>query len=335
MLQIVNLTPFQASLLVLPNEQGVESAYAIVKATFTIAPRVEPAKEQLPIVLADEFWGDPAASGLKYASDVALVKPAADVVLVGSAHAPRGKPVPELDVTLRVGNLSKTIRVFGDRTWKEGILSPQITAPEPFVSMPLTYERAFGGTDRSLEDKGIIEAEARNPVGVGFRGRKTDLPIGGTPLPNLEDPGQLITGPNGRPAPAGFGAICGHWEPRRSYAGTYDQAWQESRCPYLPQDFDVRFFQVAPPGQVAPGYWQGGEPVELVNASPAGRLGFNLPRQGLHITYTIEGNDIERIPNLDTLTLEPDENRFTMVWRTVLPCDKKSLKVRQILVASA
>ena len=335
MLQVVNLTPFQALLLVLPNEQGVECAYAIIKATFTIAPRVAPAEEQLPIVLADEFWGDPAASSLKYASDITLLKPAADVLLVGSAQAPRGKPVPQLDVRLRVGNLSKTIRVFGDRTWKEGIFSPQMTAPEPFLTMPLTYERAFGGTDLSLQDKGIIEAEARNPVGVGFRGRKTNLPIGGARLPNLEDPGRLIAGLNDRPSPVGFGAICGHWEPRRSYAGTYDEAWQQGRCPYLPLDLDPRFFEVAPPGQVAQGYLQGGEPVEIENASPSGRLGFNLPRQRFRVTYTIEGEDLDRVPNLDTLTLEPDENRFTMVWRTVVPCDKKSLKVRQILVRSA
>ena len=34
-------------------------------------------------------------------------------------------------------------------------------------------------------------------------------------------------------------------------AGTYDDQWQTRRAPYLPEDFDARFFQLAPTGLVA------------------------------------------------------------------------------------
>ena len=77
--------------------------------------------------------------------------------------------------------------------------------------------------------------------------------------------------------------ICAHWMPRRQYAGTYDARWEQSRAPYLPADFDPRFFQVAPADQVVPGYLTGGEPVELFGVSPWGPVRFTLPRERISI----------------------------------------------------
>lgn len=37
------------------------------------------------------------------------------------------------------------------------------------------------------------------------------------------------------------------WQPRLRYAGTYDQHWMDERLPFLPEDFDLRYFQSAPP----------------------------------------------------------------------------------------
>jgi hypothetical protein len=331
-LQVVNLTPFVARLVPLPNEQGIDCAYAIVKATYQILPAVAVAAEQVPVVMADQPWGEPAASSLRYASDLTLTKPATDVMMVGTAHAPAGRRVTEMDVALRVGPLSKTVRVFGDRVWRKGLLSAAASSPQPFDRMPLVYERSFGGTDRSHEAEGKMEDEPRNPVGRGFRGKKSSLPVEDTPLPNLEEPRHLIKGLKDAPPPANFGPIAAHWQPRRSYAGTYDEAWQKNRCPYLPADFDLRFCNAAHPDLVAKGYLQGGEPVEVVGASPRGTLHFALPRVQVRVIYTIAGEKVEKTPNLDTVTVEPDENRFTLVWRAQAECDQKVLQVRQIRV---
>jgi hypothetical protein len=332
MLQVVNHTPFVAELMLFANEQGVDSAYSVIKATYSIHPRLTVAKEQVPIVPVDKPSGEPGKSSVHYPADACLIKPATDVLLVGHAWAPRAEPVPDLDVTLRVGALAKTVRVFGDRIWKRGMLSPSPSAPEPFTCVPLTYERAFGGTDTSRAAAGTVEADPRNPFGVGFRGRRTTLSAEGGRLPNLEDPKDLISSPKDRPAPACFGPIPGNWEPRRSFAGTYDEAWQKNRAPYLPADFDRRFFQTAPPGLVAPGYLAGGEPVTVENVSPRGTLQFTLPQVRLRVVYTIAGVEQERVPNLDTVLIEPDHNRLILVWRAVAECDKQGLKVRQIEV---
>jgi hypothetical protein len=146
----------------------------------------------------------------------------------------------------------------------------------------------------------------------------------------MEDPATPITAWNQRPQPAGFAPICAHWEPRRSYAGTYDEEWQKHRAPYLPKDFDPRFLQLAPPGLITLGYLKGGEPVELRGVTWAGLARFRLPQVTLKVTYRLDGSPEERPAFLDTLMIEPEQSRFTMTWRSVFRCDKNALRVSEI-----
>ena len=155
----------------------------------------------------------------------------------------------------------------------------------------------------------------------------------GVRLPNLEDPANPITAWNQRPPPAGFAPICAHWEPRRSFAGTYDEEWQKHRAPYLPKRFDPRFLQLAPPGLIAPGYLKGGEPVELRGVTRAGIARFRLPEGDAKITYRLDGSPEERPVHLDTVLIEPEQSRFSLTWRSVFPCDKKALRVSEIEAA--
>ena len=145
MLQLKNSTPFEATISLFPNEKGIDTLYVVVKATFSINPKSEIAEEQKPIVMADEYWGEPGESSLKYASELHLTKPSTDIVMIGEACARDKRSVTQLDVSLAVANRRKTIRVFGDRRWGAGLLGLSMTPPIPFESMPLIYERAFGG----------------------------------------------------------------------------------------------------------------------------------------------------------------------------------------------
>jgi len=141
--------------------------------------------------------------------------------------------------------------------------------------------------------------------------------------------GKLISSPSDAPAPAGFAPVAPTWEPRRLYAGTYDAAWQAERAPFLPKDFDARFFQLAPTG-LTTGQLQGGEPVELRGLTPNGLLSFTLPFLDVRAEYRVERSVQERRAILDTVTIEPDAGRLVMTWRAALRCDKKSLKVREV-----
>jgi hypothetical protein len=330
MLQLKNSTPFQAGIAIYPDQNGVDTLYVTIKGTFNIGKKLSVAEKQQPIVHADTYWGEPGLSSLKYASESHLSKPTTDIILIGEASAPEKRRTEKLDVTFSVGSLKKVVRVFGDRNWAGGIVGVQMTSPKPFESIPLIYERAFGGVHEIDPEKKKVLFEPRNPVGKGFRGKREKKELNGMPLPNLEDPAKLISSPGDQPAPTGFGYIAPSWEPRKSYAGTYDEAWQKNRAPYLPDDFNSRFLNGAHPDLICKGYLKGGEPVEVVNASPYGPLRFKLPTCNIDAAIRVAGVT-ERPPlKMETVLVEPGQYRFFILWRTAVPCDKKALKVEEI-----
>ena len=328
MLQFRNQTPFNGTITMFPDAGGIDTVFAILKGTFTLSSTPTVADEQLPVTVTPEHFGDPASTSISRPSDISLTKQATDLVVVGHAVAPHGRVVTIMDVGLRLGPLSMSVRVFGDRVWENNGATYSISQPRPFDSIPLVWERAFGGTDNTAD--GLCQ-EPRNPVGTGFRASNGIEPIVGVRLPNVEDPNDLIGSWKQAPRPAGFAPIAPHWEPRRSYAGTYDQQWQETRSPYLPEDFDPRFLQIAPPGLIAPGYLRGGEPGELLGFTQEGILPFVLPSPQLRVTFRVDGAPNEQPVLLDTVVLEPTERRVSMVWRSALPCDKKTLRVNEVV----
>src|SRR6185369_8780787 len=103
-----------------------------VKATFTLVHGGEAtiAAQQLPP--GDDAYFDRNPRGSLYApSDFAPYKPRADVLFVGSAHAPGGVAQQELVARLTVGDFTKAVRVVGARTWVRSgsVLRPSGTAP--------------------------------------------------------------------------------------------------------------------------------------------------------------------------------------------------------------
>jgi hypothetical protein len=328
-LQLQNTTPFAATIVLLPDANGVDTLYTIIKATFSIrgAPaHVTVADEQVPVIVEPTFRDDPATSSLASASDVSLQKPGTDILVIGDACAPRDRPTPVIEVGVAVGSIRHGARVVGDRTWETDGISLRATPAKPFSRMPLIWERAFGGRD--VTAKGTQE-EPRNPAGVGFRvtgGRPADQ----TPLPNIERLGEPITSPKQRATPVCFGPIAPSWEPRRSFAGTYDEGWQTKRAPYLPDDFDSRFLHVAPPELIASPRLIGGEAVELTGFRPDGALRFALPRLRLRAAIQYADRTEDATPLLDTIILEPTAGRLQLVWRAAYACDKRALKIRAV-----
>lgn len=335
MLQFKNLTRFTGTITVLADADAVDTVYTVIKGTFTLGNEAEPAEMQLPIIHKDQYHGEPGASSIKTGSDISLVKSGTDVLLQGHAYAGTSHASePTVDVGLKVGSVRKTVRVSGDRIWTSGLLGAKISPPRPFEKIPLVWERAFGGFDQTDADPPKVESEPRNPVGTGLRMRNGIKKLEGTRLPNLEDPKTRIGSRKDRPPPANFAPITPSWEPRRSWAGTYDEAWQKNWAPYFPKDLDSRFFQVAPPDQVVAGYLKGGEPFEVTGASPAGLLRSQLPRYRIEVQYRLDEKEQIRSANLDTVVIEPDASRLVMIWRAALPCDKRVLRVREIVACA-
>jgi hypothetical protein len=325
MLQLLNETPFKATLAVFPDRAGIDTLYVIVKATVTIQPRIALAPEQLPITMADEYHGDPASSSLKAVSDLHIGKPGTDVLVTGHARAPR--PITDMTVVVSVAERQKALRVVGDRVWRRDGTASE---PEPFTEMPLVWERAYGGVHASGDQ---VVAEERNPVGCGFLGDRKPAELENSPAPNLLDPAAPLQKLGNAALPACFAPTAPAWLPRRTFAGTYDEAWQKSRAPYLPDDFDPRFLQCATEGLRFERFLQGTEPVRITGMTLSGPIDFVVPTVRPQIEVTVAGSPIATRAELETLWVEPDENRASLAWRGMVSVDRKVLKVEKVTIS--
>jgi hypothetical protein len=304
----------------------------VVKGTYAIGPdgRTEIASTQVPVLHEPQFRGDPETSSLLYESDMEFPKRTTDVLLTGHAYAPRGEKRRSVNVEMTVGGLRKALTVTGDRVWTSGLAGPGPGDAIPFESMPIVYERAFGGYLPVPKGTRPTEWDARNPAGVGFA--TNPLLILGQPIANVERLGADISNWRDRPPPAGFGPIARHWQPRASYAGTYDDDWLKRRFPLLPLDCDKRFFQCAPDDQRPKSFFSGGERVELFNLTPSGHLTFQIPSESLLFRTIIDGTIREHRGKLFAVTIEPDYPRVLMVWVTAVRCHNKKYKLQRTVI---
>jgi hypothetical protein len=352
--EISNATPFTVTTLRWPDVDSRPKLTVIVKATFVLADDPRPTPKQLPI-FNNDIMTDAKPPSVRFESDLVPFKPCTDVVLVGHAYAPEGKPVTELVAGLRVGQLRYGVAVIGDRQWQIQLLDkPTMSHTQPFRSMDLVYERAFGGFDKPA---GMYCKE--NHVGTGFIGKRTAERVEGLRLPNLEDPRNRINAWNVRPRPAGFGFYGRGWAPRLAYAGTYNETYMKERHPLLPADFSFRFFNGAHPDLQVGGYLRGDEDVDLLNVCPdASRVHFRLPgvvpkisvaRWTVPVEQWLEEHagrdgslpsDLPLVEEplktvLDTLVFVPDRGVFYQVFRAVSSLSSlDSLEIGRITVTA-
>jgi hypothetical protein len=203
----------------------------VSKATYVLRPGECPlAPTQEPPADDDRHLGDDPARSLRCPRDLVPVKPGADVILVGNAFAPEGRPARSVSARLSVGEIDKTIEVMLDRSVR---LDGRLLEGQPFVKMPLAYERAGGGPG------------TWNPVGMPRDARDA---AGGMVLPNLQRPGASIQNVFD---PVGFGPIAPSWPERRDRLGPAGAGWsfRDLGQRPLPEGMDPAFFNAAPRDQ--------------------------------------------------------------------------------------
>jgi hypothetical protein len=312
---LLNETPFAVASTWTRDERGAEFWLVAARACFEIDPqgRQSPAIEQTEVQRAPVFAGDPLTSGLVRDSDFVLSKNGTDVLLEGGAYAPKSSPTAQCTVHLEVHTIRKTLNVLGDRRLSYGVLGLSIPRPQPFLNIPLTWERTYGGCIRQGD---AFTWEPSNPAGTGFSSQPELL--NGTLAPNVEYLDSPYRGPkSGRPA--ALGAIAQHWQPRAKYGGTYDERWRLTRDPLVPEDFDRRYFRNAPDDQQTQSPLLGHEEVKLLGFTPEGFLGFILPRIKLDMITTFRRyGDVRQEPSIHTLWLMPDRRRFEIVYLSAL-----------------
>lgn len=306
MWRVTNRTPYAAGRVWGRDKEGVHEWIVAVKATYDILPtgNLVLAAEQPEPLLLPEYNGEDGASSLRYDADMVGPKPTTDVLLNGTAYAPDGKPAKEFMVSLKVGSVTKQLRVVGNRVW--GSFNP--SSVSPVSKVPIVYERAYGGFDRSDPDPRKQRLDTRNPVGCGLVTHE------GQPLPNFEYPGGSLE----KAGPAGFGALASYWSPRRELQGTYDSAWKKSRFPLLPADWNLSSLLCSPSDQRPASHLRGGELVELENLTPSGKLAFTLPKVYLRFRTLINNRNEEHQAQMSSVIIEPDFPRISLVWQSVL-----------------
>lgn len=174
-----NLTPFSTLCYAMLDKQGVEHHVVAMKVGFsldrTAGGATVPHLQENPAALLcmqDEYAGEQGQSQVLQESDLSPFKPRCDVIVNGSAYAPGGLPVREMPVSLRLLTadrqilLDKPLQVSGERFFVRHPLTGQwsLSEAEPFISLPLYYQYAFGGECRI--DK---ENDSGKPVPEKYR----------------------------------------------------------------------------------------------------------------------------------------------------------------------
>lgn len=297
----------------------------VVKGTFDAAAG-DPApfaEEQVPTT-GEVHWEDDVEMSQRLPSDFALLKPKGECFVVGKAWAPSGRPSPMIACSFKIGPIEKSFAVFGDRRWQKGLVR-SMSEPAPFTEMELRMERAFGGP-----------GFAANPYG---RGR--DEVEGELSVPNLEQARDLIRSPTSKPDPVVLGPLPIGWPDRMRYAGTYDQRYMRERWPWLPADFDWRFYLEAPADQqLREGFWRGDERVEVHNLHPTvpsifSRLPGIVPRVFLDVQRPGHAPSFDEVAlKLDTVVWDGAIGKLLLTWRGLVEIPSESLdEIPHIFVA--
>ena len=253
-----------------------------------------------------------------------------DVIVLGCAYPPHGRPATRATVSVQVGTVKRSLAVIGNRFWQNGKMSD----PEPFEKMPITYANAFGGKAEVEIDQGsfITLADPRNQEGKGFNAAAMIPAIASQfktpdgyprfseirPLPNIEDPDHLISSPEDAPVPAYWATV-----PMSTAIHAFRSmglSAQDLKDPdILTNKPDIgptaKLWNRAHPSldldiQLAPGM-----AVIMDGLYPEGALQFNVPQWDIGADVLLNDKWVGVRLRPDTLVLLPEEKRFYIVYR--------------------
>jgi hypothetical protein len=254
----------------------------------------------------DETQGEGDRMVVRVPGDLAPVKPRADVVLVGRAHVPEGSTTAarsevrfafgidsaassRVDTQVGQAGLSfdRRVRVFGDRVWRDIVGELLPGQPDRFDTMPLSWERAYGGPGYDL-----------NPAGIGFTPPRSKP----THLPNLESPERPIVHPKDRVKAACFAPIPPWWSARAALRGRSDEAYQHAPP-------EQRLDQVL-----------GDEAYIIEGAHPTlRRIEGDLPGERVRCFAANAEGKLREIPlRLDAVLFDAEELVVELVWRGIV-----------------
>ena len=330
-MDLANTTPLTAQLLVgQTDDPDLRAGCLVAKATYRFnnnGDLLMDLERPAPVLIADQE----TPRGLLPRDDLLFCQQHLEVILLGSAKAPGG--ARQLEVALTVDDQRRTLCVSGDRFWEPA--TGRATEAAPFASMPLTWERAFGGAQETwlTADSSVDVPHALNPAGRGFdpepliRGLTRGIYTADTyprwdrlrPLPNVEAPGRQVTSPDDDPPPT-----C--WAPApldsalflARLGGVVQDQGQDVQPPdtaaLAARAMHPEVLHRAHPTWVIPPPPARGTAVIMEGLTAWGRAAFTLPSPRLACDWRLGDHVGQRTLHLARLVLLPDEARFYLVY---------------------
>lgn len=297
------------------------------------------------ICLADEYHGNPNSSSIARPSDISPMKPFGDFIIIGNAYSSTERT--SWEASLKFGDfIDKKIKIYGERYWKpiwekkstlaliwddrerEVFKGWKLSEPKPTNSVPLVYENAWGGAHPNPDDD--LGVYAYNPIGCGWLNDEHTDKTQKYKAPQIEDINNPIHDPFEEYKTQGFAPISPMWKQRAQYAGSYDEEWEKNQSPFLPMDFDDRFWQIAPEDQQFNKEQAYGHSAYIQGINEKGIIDFKIPETRLALISIDHENKRLEIPmHPDTIIYDNHTKRVHILYKTRFDID--NLKLCEII----
>lgn len=312
MWELRNRTPFQAVQAFDRDEEGREVLCIALRGSFTPdqGNLCRLCEDQETPLLAPVYEGD----ALLYDTDIVPFMPGSEITVHG--HADPVIETPRV-ASISLGSLKKAVSLhpehslLADRSIKTSIDTGRI---------PLDWTRCPGG----ITAQG--ELHPANPIGCGFD--SYDPPFE-RPLPRITAVGET---PASATTVIGLGPIQRHWEPRLSAAGSYDDAWSESRAPLPPFDFDRRYHHAAPADQCLSEPLKGGERLLVEGFTIGADFEVRLPQVIIEVQAEFSAAQEAAKARLYRVRVHPEHAKFDLLWIATVPCGGRDHLLRRTTI---
>jgi hypothetical protein len=307
----------------------------IAKAGWRIGDdlRLTPLDAAPELLTADRFLDEPGLSAPRLEADVAATKPRCDLVVLGDACAPGGTPTTHIAVALHAPGVDKRFTAVGDRRWRKRLLGIAPGEPAPAARIPIGYDRAWGGADRSAAEVAAQAVYGDNPVGRGFAASARAAVD--QPLPNTEGADGAPDRPDAARTAWSLGVVGRNWRQRLRRAGTMDDAWLAERAPLLPDDFDDAYHQCTADDQQCALPDGDTLPLRLVGLDPRGVLELKVPVRPIPVNVLHHDlREHDTLARVDTVVIDLDARTVTATWRATAPVRRLLVEVAQVTVGA-
>lgn len=202
-------------------------------------------------------------SSVRFESDYISYKPHADLIVNAYAHATVSltqwrcglkvlRPVQHQDEEYET-LLEKWLNVRGERAIQDDVIGFSFTKSNKSNKVAIRYENANGGVienpkytpESEDSQKQYLNYNAYNPIGVGVAHKVLFEQKEPLRAPQIESMNEPLDKPNMSYLPQGFGFIGRSWQPRISYAGTFDENWEKEQHPFMPDDYNEQYNNAA------------------------------------------------------------------------------------------